>query len=75
MIQPAAVGESSLWDNFVQAALAQKDIFYSWERAQSSSEAPGVVVRRMMLSLWPAKAHERENQIRNILILSIYIFL
>lgn len=26
MIQPAAVGEFSLWDNFFQAALAQKDM-------------------------------------------------
>lgn len=75
MIQPAVVGEFELWDNFIQAALAQKDMADHWRRAQSSSEAPDVVVRRMMPSLWAAKARERENQIGNTLILSIYIFL
>lgn len=75
MIQPAVVGESSLWDNFIQVALAQKDMVDCWGRAQNSSKAAGVVVQRMMPSLWAAKAHERENQIRNILTLRIYIFL
>lgn len=75
VIQPAVVGESGLWDNFIQAALAQKDMVDHWRRAQSSSEAPGVVVRRMMPSLWAARARKRESQIGNIIILSIYVFL